>query len=148
MYFSTQFLDFLTIFSHFCCLSFQWPHRCVGHPAWAPEGREGRSQAGPKGHQLEVGARRAPKVLECIYFIWSSVNNNYGFILVKLGNLFHMKAKHVRYGNLSVHLGTEPWTVHPAFTLFWHFTAVLGNTVIAWSTKPGCKQLLVFIGQT
>ena len=28
--------------------------------AWAPEGREGRSQAGPKGHQLEVGARRAP----------------------------------------------------------------------------------------
>ena len=27
---------------------------------WAPEGREGRSQAGPKGHQLEVGARRAP----------------------------------------------------------------------------------------
>ena len=28
--------------------------------AWAPEGREGQSQAGPKGHQLEVGARRAP----------------------------------------------------------------------------------------
>ena len=28
--------------------------------AWAPEGREGRSQGGPKGHQLEVGARRAP----------------------------------------------------------------------------------------
>ena len=22
--------------------------------AWAPKGREGRSQAGPKGHQLEV----------------------------------------------------------------------------------------------
>ena len=32
----------------------------VGHTAWAPEGREGRSQAGPKGHQIEVGARRAP----------------------------------------------------------------------------------------
>ena len=31
--------------------------------ACAPEGREGRSQAGPKGHQLEVGARRAPKLL-------------------------------------------------------------------------------------
>ena len=28
--------------------------------AWAPEGCEGRSQAGPKGHQLEVGARKAP----------------------------------------------------------------------------------------
>ena len=28
--------------------------------ACMPEGREGRSQAGPKGHQLEVGARRAP----------------------------------------------------------------------------------------
>ena len=28
--------------------------------AWAPEGHEGRTQAGPKGHQLEAGARRAP----------------------------------------------------------------------------------------
>jgi len=28
--------------------------------------------------------------------------------LVKLGNLFHMKAKHVRYDNLSVHVGAEP----------------------------------------
>ena len=27
---------------------------CVGHTAWAPEGREGRYQAGPKGHSLEV----------------------------------------------------------------------------------------------
>ena len=25
----------------------------VGHTAWAPEGREGRSQAGLKGRQLE-----------------------------------------------------------------------------------------------
>ena len=24
-------------------------HCCVGHTAWAPEGREGRYQAGPKG---------------------------------------------------------------------------------------------------
>ena len=24
-------------------------HCCVGHTAWAPEGREGRNQAGPKG---------------------------------------------------------------------------------------------------
>ena len=29
-------------------------HCCVGHTAWAPEGREGQSQAG----QLEVGAQR------------------------------------------------------------------------------------------
>ena len=29
-------------------------HRCVGHAACPPEGREGRSQAGPKGRQLEV----------------------------------------------------------------------------------------------
>ena len=35
-------------------------HICVGHTAWAPEGREGRSQGGPKGRRLEVGARRAP----------------------------------------------------------------------------------------
>ena len=27
------------------------------------EGREGRSQGGPKGHRLEVGGRRAPKLL-------------------------------------------------------------------------------------
>ena len=28
--------------------------------AWAPKGREGRSQAGQKAHKLEVGARRSP----------------------------------------------------------------------------------------
>ena len=27
----------------------------MGHTAWGHEGREGRSQAGPKGRQLEVG---------------------------------------------------------------------------------------------
>ena len=32
-----------------------------GVPARAPEGRKGRSQAGPKGPQLEVGAQRAPR---------------------------------------------------------------------------------------
>ena len=36
---------------------------CVGHTASVPEGREGRSQAGPKGRSLEVGARRAPRLL-------------------------------------------------------------------------------------
>ena len=35
----------------------------VGHTAWAPEGREGRSQAGPKGRQLEVGPLRGPSTL-------------------------------------------------------------------------------------
>ena len=40
---------------------------CVGHTARAPEGREGRYQAGLKGRSLEVGARRAPRLL---------VNNN------------------------------------------------------------------------
>ena len=43
-------------------------HICVGHTAWAPEGREGRSQGGPKGHTLEVGARRAPKLL--VFYIY------------------------------------------------------------------------------
>ena len=38
-------------------------HCCVGHTASAPEGREGRYQAGPKGRSLEVGARRAPRLL-------------------------------------------------------------------------------------
>ena len=38
-------------------------HWCVGHTAWAPVGREGWSQGGPKGHQIEVGDRRAPKFL-------------------------------------------------------------------------------------
>ena len=85
-----------------------------------------------------------------VIFIMVHSRQKYDFILprflVKLGSLFHMKAKHVRYDNLSVHVGAEPWTVHPAF-LFWHFSAVLGNAVTAWSTKPGFKQLLVFIGQ-
>ena len=35
---------------------------CVGLAASAPEGREGRSP-GPKGPQLEVGARRVPRLL-------------------------------------------------------------------------------------
>ena len=38
----------------------------MGHTAWAPEGREGRYQAGPKGpkgRNLEVGAQRAPRLL-------------------------------------------------------------------------------------
>ena len=35
----------------------------MGHTASAPKGREGRSQAGPKGYELEVGAQRAPKLL-------------------------------------------------------------------------------------
>ena len=39
----------------------------MGHTAWAPEGREGRSQRGPKGRKLEVGARRAPKLLVYLY---------------------------------------------------------------------------------
>jgi len=30
---------------------------------------------------------------------------------------------------------------------FWHFSAVLGNAVTAWSIEPGFNQLLVFIGQ-
>ena len=34
----------------------------VSHTARAPEGREGQNQAGPKGHKLEVGARRAAKL--------------------------------------------------------------------------------------
>ena len=39
-----------------------WGHHFVGHTAWAPEGREGQSQ-------LEVGARRAPRLLVFVYFV-------------------------------------------------------------------------------
>ena len=35
-------------------------HQCVGHTT---EGRKGRSQAGPKGRQLEVGVQQAPRLL-------------------------------------------------------------------------------------
>ena len=38
-------------------------HCCVGHTASAPEGREGRYQAGPKGRSLKIGARRVPRLL-------------------------------------------------------------------------------------
>ena len=44
------FLDFLKIFI------------CVDQTAWAPEGHEGRSQAGLQGRQLEVGAQRSPRL--------------------------------------------------------------------------------------
>ena len=52
----------------------------MGHTAWAPEGREGRYQAGPKGRSLEVGARRAPRLLVHIYlyhifYIYLSIAN-------------------------------------------------------------------------
>ena len=39
-------------------------HWCMGHTAWAPEGREGRSQAGPKG------PKPAPRLLVYKYFSW------------------------------------------------------------------------------
>ena len=52
--------------------------RCVGHTAWAAEGREGWSQAGPKGHKLEVGARRAPKLLVWGIFGKLEVFDNFG----------------------------------------------------------------------
>ena len=42
----------------------------MGHTAFTPEGREGRSQAGPKGRQLEVGPRRGPRLLVYIYLYW------------------------------------------------------------------------------
>ena len=52
-------------------------HRWLGHTAWAPEGREGRSQAGPKGRKLEVGAQRAPRLLvfklKKKKIIWTSI---------------------------------------------------------------------------
>ena len=41
----------------------------MGHTAWA-QGRKGQSQRGPKGGKLEVGARRAPKLLVYIYNIY------------------------------------------------------------------------------
>ena len=37
--------------------------------AWAPEGREGRYQAGPKGRNLEVGPQRGAET-------FSNKNNN------------------------------------------------------------------------
>ena len=50
------------------CIKEQHIH--VTHASWTPEGREGRSQGGLKGRRLEVGARRAPKLLVIIYFIY------------------------------------------------------------------------------
>ena len=47
----------------------QWRHCYVRHTAWAPEGREGQSQGGPKCRKVEVGARRAPKLLYTIRIV-------------------------------------------------------------------------------
>ena len=44
-------------------------YSCVGHTAWVTEGRKGRSQGSPKGRQLEVGARRAHRLLVFAYFV-------------------------------------------------------------------------------
>ena len=44
--------------------------RCYHHhTASAPKGRKGRCHAGPKGHKLEVEARRAPKFLSTIIWV-------------------------------------------------------------------------------
>ena len=54
-----------------------WLHHCVGHTAWAPEGREGRSQAGPNGRNLEVGPQRGPRLLVPYMLLLSkSINNS------------------------------------------------------------------------
>ena len=46
----------------------------VGHTAWEPQGREGQSEGGPKGLQLEVldevGAQWGPKLL--YLYIWAT----------------------------------------------------------------------------
>ena len=55
--------NFLNLLEKYANDTIQWLHRYMGHTAWAPEGREGRSQRGPKGRKLEVGSRRAPKLL-------------------------------------------------------------------------------------
>ena len=56
----------------------------MGHTARAAEGREGRSRAGPKGHQLEVGARRAPKLL-VIYMVLSiSIFDIFKIVLIDI----------------------------------------------------------------
>ena len=44
----------------------------VGHTTWAPERREVRSQAGPKGRQLEVGPQRGPRLL--VLYIYRILN--------------------------------------------------------------------------
>ena len=51
-------------------VNFIWEF-CMGHSAWVSEGHEGQIQAGPKGHRLDVGAQRAPRLLVCkIEIIW------------------------------------------------------------------------------
>ena len=44
-------------------------HCCVGHTAWAPEGRKWRSQAGSKIRQLEVG-HNGPQDFYCNHNLW------------------------------------------------------------------------------
>ena len=41
----------------------------MGYTASAPEGHERQSQAGPKGRQLEVEARRAPRLLVFVFCV-------------------------------------------------------------------------------
>ena len=48
----------------------------VGHTAWAAEGREGQSQAGPKGRQLEVGPLRGPRLLVILYIRFQNISTH------------------------------------------------------------------------
>ena len=49
-------------------------HCCVGHTAWAAEGREGRYEASPKGRKLEVWARRAPRLIVFLFVMSTSLS--------------------------------------------------------------------------
>ena len=48
--------------------SYVWIHASWSHL----RGSQGRSQGGPKGRKLEVGTRRAPKLLVYLYFLGGS----------------------------------------------------------------------------
>ena len=82
---------------------------CVGHTAWAPDGREGRSQAGPKGCQQEVGAQRAPRLLVLQYY---SISSHVGFPLT-LRNLSWETQRHP--GTLLLQ---PTWDIHNSIGLF------------------------------
>ena len=82
---------------------YAWLHHWVGHTTWASKGRKGRSQAGPKGRKLEVGAQWAPRLLvDAIFFL-------------KIANKRRPSSQNadergdIHFGTIMIEMAWEPW---------------------------------------
>ena len=121
------------------------------------EGREGRYQTGPKGRNLEVGARRAPRLLVIIKEITTIINSN--IIIIPVNKIQGSVA-------LSAGAGTEgglglsrplvqvavssvlcPLVLVAGFFLWyrWLFLSSGTRSIYSWSIVTGIFSPLVLV---